>query len=99
MKYPKFSNPTCASIGVEAYYVQTTTLDDLNLKAKELCKECPDFAPCLEWALVHEDQGIWAGTTNQDRNRLRRKHNITFIPINPVDFIRKTRKDDDTSEA
>lgn len=99
MKYPKFTNPTCASIGVEAYYVQTKTLDDLNLKAKELCKSCPDFNVCLEWALVHEDQGIWAGTTQQERQRLRKKHNITFIPIVPIDFIRGAYKNDNTAEA
>lgn len=99
MKYPEFTNPTCASIGTEAYYVETKALDDLNIQAKALCKQCPDFDVCLDWALAHEEQGIWAGTTNAERNRMRKQLGITFIPITTLEFVRGDYKDVYATEA
>ncbi len=45
------------------------------------CAACPLREPCLEWALRHEDYGIWAGTSREDRRRIRRERGISFENI------------------
>lgn len=41
-------------------------------KAKAICRQCPVAAPCLEFALDNNEQGIWGNTTARDRQRLRK---------------------------
>lgn len=40
--------------------------------ARRLCHGCPVQTDCLKWALDHKEEGIWAGTTDADRERLRK---------------------------
>lgn len=64
--------------------------------AKALCSECPVKAECLAWALAHEKQGIWGGTSERERRRLRRIAGITVetpagaldddVPVDDNDF-------------
>ena len=37
-----------------------------------ICRSCDVQKKCLEWALVHGEHGIWGGTTESDRRKLRR---------------------------
>lgn len=42
------------------------------VRAKAICNRCPVKAECLEWALaVPERIGIWGGTTEYERRKLR----------------------------
>lgn len=40
-------------------------------RAKEICAQCPVIHECLEYvlSLPHHTQGVWAGTTEQERSR------------------------------
>jgi hypothetical protein len=40
--------------------------------AKELCADCDIRQACLAYALAHNVQGVWGGTTSKDREKLRR---------------------------
>ena len=41
--------------------------------AKAVCHDCPVRHPCLQFALeTNQDTGIWGGTTEEERRRLRR---------------------------
>lgn len=42
-------------------------------EAAEMCSHCPVRVQCLEWALEHDELGIWGGTTDEQRRRMRRK--------------------------
>ncbi len=45
-------------------------------EAKAVCMGCAAQTPCLEFALLtNQDSGIWGGTSEEDRRHLRR----TFI--------------------
>lgn len=44
---------------------------DDERKAKQICRTCPVKEPCLEFAMKHDERGIWGGTTDRERNRLR----------------------------
>jgi WhiB family redox-sensing transcriptional regulator len=41
--------------------------------AKAVCHQCPSQIPCLEFALLtNQDSGIWGGTSEEERRHLRR---------------------------
>lgn len=41
--------------------------------AKAVCGTCPSQAPCLEFALMtNQDTGIWGGTSEEERRKLRK---------------------------
>lgn len=41
--------------------------------AKAVCEACPAQTPCLEFALLtNQDSGIWGGTSEDERRHLRR---------------------------
>lgn len=39
--------------------------------AKAICAQCPVLARCRAYALEHRERGVWGGTSDQDRARLR----------------------------
>ena len=42
--------------------------------AKAVCRECEAKAPCLDFALTtNQDSGIWGGTSEEERRKLRRQ--------------------------
>ena len=41
-----------------------------NAKGKKFCTECPVLTQCRTYALVHNLEGIWGGTSYQDRQNL-----------------------------
>jgi hypothetical protein len=52
--------------------VQTWARYDYEKEAKAICAECPYKARCLEYAINNHEQGIWGGTTERQRNVLRK---------------------------
>ena len=42
-------------------------------EAKEVCRGCPVREDCLEFAITHNEKfGIWCGTSERERRRIRR---------------------------
>ena len=39
--------------------------------AKRICRTCSVREPCLRWALGSGDAGVWGGTTEAERRKLR----------------------------
>ncbi|MBW8482039.1 WhiB family transcriptional regulator [Actinomadura parmotrematis] len=57
-------------------------------RAKAVCGHCPVVGACLSWALrVGEPDGIWGGTTPEERRLLRRaadapvRHRLPAISV------------------
>lgn len=63
--------------------------------ARAICKTCPVFEACHRWALSHELEGIWAGTTPGERHRMRQALGITVQPILIDSVYDLTPPDDD----
>lgn len=43
-------------------------------EARRICQVCPVRAPCLELAIATEERnGMWGGTTPNERRRMRRR--------------------------
>lgn len=66
----------CAGMGPTLFFPDGEKTDiaaqDLR-RAQAVCARCPVRAACLEFALVtHQDYGVWGGTSESERHRLRR---------------------------
>lgn len=73
----EFAKGNCVGIDTELFYPENTELTaDQHHMFKRICGECPVKDMCLEWALCHEREGIWAGTRPHDRRRIRHKQRI-----------------------
>jgi WhiB family redox-sensing transcriptional regulator len=52
--------------------------------AKSICSQCPVWGECLEFAVRHDEIGVWGGTTRRERRRLesaRRLEQRRFRPV------------------
>jgi hypothetical protein len=48
---------------------------------KAECRPCPIRKKCLNWALLHGEAGIWGGTTENGRKRIRYRRHIKVQPL------------------
>jgi len=61
----------CAQTDPEAFFPEK---GGSTREAKRVCAKCEVRQPCLEYALDHDERfGIWGGTSERDRRRLRRQ--------------------------
>jgi WhiB family redox-sensing transcriptional regulator len=61
----------CARTDPEAFFPEK---GGSNRTGKALCDTCPAKAPCLQWALDHNEQyGIFGGTSREDRQKMKRE--------------------------
>lgn len=67
----------CVGLGPTVFFSEQGSRPTL---AMETCAGCPVKAPCLEWALHHEDKGVWGGTTAKTRRVLRKQRGIVLDP-------------------
>ncbi len=50
--------------------------DEVPFEARLLCSDCDVRIECLEHALRHEDFGVWGGTSEAQRDQVRRSGGI-----------------------
>jgi WhiB family transcriptional regulator, redox-sensing transcriptional regulator len=75
IKAPYFDgSQVCAQVDPELFFPDSSAEIQVNLRTvKPLCKSCEFQEACLEYALKHPElQGIWAGTTDNERRLIRR---------------------------
>ena len=69
------ANASCRDTDPELFFPVGTTglaLDQIA-SAKAVCFSCPAQDPCLEYALLtNQDSGVWGGSSEEERRHLRR---------------------------
>lgn len=69
---PRFSGPgNCTPADADAMYDGGVVMADY-LK-RTLCPPCPIALECLTWALENREEGIWGGTTAEERSTILKK--------------------------
>jgi WhiB family redox-sensing transcriptional regulator len=63
----------CLGMDPEDFYPERPVAKAAVAAAREVCARCPVAEPCLEWALEHDEAGVWAGTTEAQRQAMRRR--------------------------
>ena len=74
-KAPYFDgSQVCAQTDPELFFPENSSEVRNHLKiVKPLCNSCEFKTPCLEYALKYPElQGIWAGTSENERRIMRR---------------------------
>jgi WhiB family transcriptional regulator, redox-sensing transcriptional regulator len=63
----------CAEIDPELFFPKKGSIYESTV-AKRMCRKCPIIEKCLEYALKDpEIKGIWGGTSEQQRYKLRNR--------------------------
>ena len=79
IKFPIFTDhgyPVCSTTDPEMFFPlkgNAGKTQNLLNTAKKMCKTCPYIDPCLEWAVVYHENGVWGGTTENERREIRRR--------------------------
>jgi hypothetical protein len=97
-KYPAFDGTqACVDSNVEDFYYEdwdgSKSRKSKNNKdfsaLKVLCDSCPFLAPCLTYALHHEEYGFWGGTTEEERKKIRKQNGIRLDnPMANINYVR-----------
>ena len=58
----------CAGTDPESFYPHR---GQRAAAAIRVCRRCPVLAECLESALEQREEGVWGGTTERQRQRIR----------------------------
>jgi len=73
IKAPSFDGTQpCAQVDPELFFPEVTDKESTR-NAVRICRTCDFKNPCLEYALQDTYAGVWGGTTEIERKRLRRK--------------------------
>lgn len=72
--------PNCANVDPELFFPQEIEMSDSRVvskyqnlgAAKAICNSCPLKIQCLEYALKNYEVGVWGGTTEHQREDLRK---------------------------
>jgi WhiB family redox-sensing transcriptional regulator len=84
MKYPRFKgDEPCTQVGADLFFSPPGSQSNyVHLKAvKAVCDNCAMIEPCLEYALHTSVVGVWGGTTENERLKIRRERNIIANPV------------------
>lgn len=71
----------CAQVGGDVWF--TEDFGDMKALAPSLtkiCNTCHFKKACLKYAVTHQVDGFWAGTTPSERKRIRKEKGIAIIP-------------------
>lgn len=88
MKFPDLTQGLCREVGVEIFYPETPgEAESLYRLARTICSGCGVRQACLDWAVRHEDHGMWGGTTPRERAAIRKAMKITLREVLVVDYV------------
>ena len=65
---PWMQDALCAQTDPEVFFPE---LGGSTRAAKAICAQCPVMARCRAYAVEHHERGVWGGTSDGDRARLR----------------------------
>ena len=89
----------CVGRGTTLFFPPRGTSRERILEAKNVCAGCPIKQKCLDYALYHGDRhGIWGGTTEFERRRLKLKQSIDR-PVRRKRTITKWIEVDDDADT
>jgi len=64
----------------------------LMADAVKVCEDCEEKEPCLRYAVENEPTGIWGGTTEIQRHRIRLKEGVVLPLMRPLpDSVRRRK--------
>lgn len=77
----------CAEEGVDSNIFFMDDKDEDNYSAikteiaRSICGTCPVKEQCLRVALRYEEEGVWGGTTTQERRVMQNRQRTGYVPV------------------
>ncbi len=62
----------CQGVPTQMFFPRKGAVGDASA-ALRVCRRCPIVDACRTWAVDHHEEGIWGGTTDRQRQRIRAK--------------------------
>lgn len=75
----------CKGVDTAVFFPNFKVEADWKATAAKVCKGCPVKADCLEWAVTHDESGLWAGTTTKERALMRKERGLRRPMISQID--------------
>jgi hypothetical protein len=75
MKMLDWSGANCEGINTELFFPDKNDRDNYEF-LKRICNSCQIKQKCFEYAIQHNVDGYWAGTTATTRKRMQRDFGI-----------------------
>lgn len=94
VKYPNFDGTqACATEDAELFFPEGGSKEAYAAKRKaiQICQSCKFTETCLDYALRTDVKGIWAGTDERERQRIRRERGIKDVEYMYLSIDRLTR--------
>lgn len=80
--YPEFDgSQACGKFPFTAFFPPAHSHPRVWTQAKAICFDCPFRAQCLAFSLSHDVQGVWAGTTEPERDAIRVALGVSAHPV------------------
>lgn len=76
--YPDFYGKgpaACTEVDPDLFFADPEEPNYLKItsKAKKICGTCIYIAECREWAIETNEQGVWGGTSKNERRKIRKQ--------------------------
>lgn len=85
---PRWELRACRDVDPEVFFLADDKIVDVPLEARRYCDGCAIQSACLDWAMKHNERGIWGNTTEVQRRRLKRGITRVFcIGCNADDIV------------
>ncbi|MBV8161486.1 MAG: WhiB family transcriptional regulator [Acidimicrobiia bacterium] len=63
----------CRGLGEESQAIFFPAKGESTAEARAICERCPVADQCLDFALANHCIGVWGGTSERQRRRMRRR--------------------------
>ena len=84
-----FNNtPSCLGLDAELFFAPDGGNYLYLNQVKKICGSCKAKDECFEYAIDNAVQGLWAGTTHNERDIYRAKRGIMAKPVVPIHLVR-----------
>lgn len=64
------ADAACLGVPDQVFFPSYGNAHDAVRYARRWCRVCKVREACLEWALAYGEQGVWGGTTENQRHRM-----------------------------
>ena len=64
-RWMKNPHRNCAGVDTRSFF-------DGTARAVAVCHGCPEQKPCLDFALANGERGVWGGTSERERKKMRK---------------------------
>lgn len=87
---PDWTGALCSQVDLELFFPEK---GGTSLPAKQVCRSCPVQEPCLQYALDNPVDGVWGGTSVNERREVVRAAGRSYSTVVTSPFAGPVARD------